>query len=223
MASVDPEKNANLQDPPVRPLPDGSDIKKVTEADVPLVANAMARGFYEDPLIGHWVFSDESRRMQRLERGFDLYVRRIWLRHGECYTTDRLIGGAMWMPPGTWHLNVLQQLWLVPPMVMALGRDMPRLMRLLNAFEAKHPHDPHYYLSAIGVEPEWQGRGFGAALLRPIIERCDRERLPAYLEATSPSSRALYERHGFEVVEEMTVKDSPPAWRMWREPSAPKA
>jgi GNAT superfamily N-acetyltransferase len=72
----------------------------------------------------------------------------------------------------------------------------------------------------IGVEPEWCGKGFGAALMQPILERCDRERLPAHLEATTPRNRALYERLGFEVVEEITVKDSPPAWPMWREPQA---
>jgi GNAT superfamily N-acetyltransferase len=217
---VDPEEGSDIQGLPVRPLPDGSDIKKVAEADVPRVATALARAFYDDPLLGHWVGQDQSRRMRRLERGFELYMRRIWLRHDECYTTDRLIGGAMWMPPSTWHLNTLQQLWLLPPMAAALGRDLPRLLRLLNAVEAKHPDDPHYYLPVIGVEPEWMGRGFGAALLRPILERCDRERTPAYLEATSPRCRALYERHGFEVVEEMTVRDSPPFWPMWREPRA---
>ena len=214
---VDPE-GAGIQPLHVRPLPDGSDIRKVTAADVPRVAEALARAFHDDPLIGHWVIPDESRRRRQLERGFELYMRRIWLRHDECYTTDRLIGGAMWMPPATWHLGMAEQLRLLPSMIAAFGRNLPRLMRLLNAFEEKHPHDSHYYLPAIGVEPEWQGRGFGAALLRPILERCDRERVPAYLEASSPRNRALYERNGFEVVEEMTVRDSPPFWRMWRAP-----
>ncbi len=44
--------------------------------------------------------------------------------------------------------------------------------------------------------------------------------MPAYLEATSPRSRALYERHGFEVTAELrATADSPPMWAMWREPA----
>jgi GNAT superfamily N-acetyltransferase len=72
------------------------------------------------------------------------------------------------------------------------------------------------------VATAWQGRGFGAALLRPILERCDAEQVPAYLEASTPRNRALYERHGFKVVEECRyASDGPPMWRMWREPHAP--
>ena len=43
----------------------------------------------------------------------------------------------------------------------------------------------------MGFEPEWQGRGLSTALLRPVLERCDDEKLPAYLEASSPRNRAL--------------------------------
>jgi hypothetical protein len=61
--------------------------------------------------------------------------------------------------------------------------------------------------------------GFGAALLRPMLERCDADGVPAYLEATSPRNRALYERHGFEVTEELKLPaGGPPIWLMWREP-----
>src|SRR5437870_5672830 len=86
---------------PGRPQPDGLDIRKVTEADAPKVVDALARAFYDDPVMG-WVFNGDSRRMRRLVRGFGLYLREVWLPHDECYTTDRLSGGAMWMPPGTW-------------------------------------------------------------------------------------------------------------------------
>ena len=49
----------------------------------------------------------------------------------------------------------------------------------------------------------------------------DRDGVAAYLEASSPRNRVLYERHGFEVTEEFTLgRGSPPLWRMWRAPRA---
>lgn len=208
----------NAEDSPGRWPPDTPYIRKVRDADVPHLARALACAFHDDPLIGRWVFREEASRMRRLASGFELYIRRIWLRHDECYTTDRNPGAAMWLPPGKWQATLRQQVLLVPPLAAALGRDLPRLLRLMSSIEARHPDEQHYYLPAIGVAPHWQGRGLGSALLCPVLERCDRERQPAYLEASSPRNRALYERHGFEVVEEMTVNDSPAFWRMWRDP-----
>lgn len=202
---------------PIRPLPDGSDVGKAAASDLPQIVGAVARSFYEDPIF-NWIGPNDGRRLRELERGFDLFSRRVWFPHDETFTTNRLIGAAFWMPPGTWHLSVFKQLSMLPAMALITRGDLPRLLSLLNAIEAKHPHEPHYYLPLIGISPEWQGRGFGSALLRPILERCDREGLPAYLEPSSPRNRALYERHGFAVVEEMRVWDSPPLWRMWREP-----
>jgi GNAT superfamily N-acetyltransferase len=214
------ERDATLDSAglPIRPLPDGSDVRKATQGELPRVVDAVAQSFYDDPVFS-WMFPRDERRLSQLQRGFTVFARRIWFPQDETYTTDRVIGGAMWMPPNTWHISVFRQLALMPALVMICRGDLPRLVGALNAIEAKHPHDPHYYLPVIGVLPEWQGRGFGSALLRPMLERCDRERVPAYLEASSPRNRALYERNGFAVVEEMQLaKDSPPLWRMWREP-----
>jgi hypothetical protein len=43
--------------------------------------------------------------------------------------------------------------------------------------------------------------------------------VPAYLEASTPGNRRLYERHGFRATEEvMMAPDAPPMWLMWRDP-----
>jgi ribosomal protein S18 acetylase RimI-like enzyme len=83
---------------------------------------------------------------------------------------------------------------------------------------AAHPSEPHWYLPLIGVDPRCQGRGYGSALLARALIRCDQERTLAYLEATSPLNRALYERHGFTVVTTIQAGNSPTIWPMVRTP-----
>lgn len=168
-----------------------------------------------------WFFRDDESRRRRLERGFALFLSDIYLPHDQCFTPEQPAGGALWAPPGKWHLGPLAQLRLLPRMVSIFGRELPRLLRGIAFVESKHPHEPHYYLAVLGVEPEAQGRGLGGALMRPVLERCDHDGLPAYLEASTPRSRALYLRNGFEVVEEITFPGGgPPSWRMWRPPKA---
>jgi GNAT superfamily N-acetyltransferase len=203
---------------PIRPAIDGSDIRKIDGGDVPRISEALARAFEDDPVMS-WIFRDESERPGRLDRAFALFIRRIWLPQEECYGTDRLFGAALWLPPGKWHLSVGTQVRLVPSLLSVAGRNLPRLSLALQFIEKRHPKEPHYYLAVLGVEPEFQGRGFGGALMQPVLSRCDRERIPAYLESSKRRNVVLYERHGFEVVEEVRLpRGGPPIWRMWREP-----
>jgi hypothetical protein len=58
----------------------------------------------------------------------------------------------------------------------------------------------------------------GSALIRPILELCDAAGLPAYLEATSPRNRMLYERLGFEAIGATQVGRCPPITPMLRRP-----
>jgi GNAT superfamily N-acetyltransferase len=192
----------------------------MTAAEIGAAARTLALAFEDDPHFA-WIVRDPRTRRARLERGFAIFIRGIWLRPDEGYVQERHAGAALWMPPGTWHVGLLTQARMAPATTWVLRADTPRLLRALTFIERKHPRHPeHWYLPAVGVRPEWQGRGYGAALMRPVLERCDRDRVPAYLEASSPRNRALYERHGFEVMDECRyAKDGPPLWPMWREPA----
>lgn len=204
----------------VAPPGPGKVIRKATADDVPRLARALARAFYDDPVF-RWLVPDDSERIRRSERGFAFYLRRVYLPHDECYAAEGGAGGAFWLPPKKWHVGPLAQLRLAPGMIAAMGTRLPQLLRAISTIESNHPQEPHYYLPFVGVEPELQGKGIGTALLRPILDRCDQEGTPAYLEATTPRSRACYLRQGFEVIEDFRFpKGGPPSWRMWREPRA---
>jgi ribosomal protein S18 acetylase RimI-like enzyme len=166
----------------------GAVIRKATADDVPRLARALARAFYDDPVF-NWLVPDDSERMRRSERGFAFYLRRVYLPHDECYAAQGGAGGALWLPPGKWHLGPLAQLQLVPGMVAAMGPRLPQLLRAIGTIESNHPHKPHYYLPFVGVEPELQGKGVGTALLAPILHRCDRgahTRLPGGHQPAQP-------------------------------------
>jgi len=193
-------------------------VRKATLADVPEMARALALAFHDDPAFT-WVLRGDPHRSRMLERGFELFLRRIWMEQKETYTTDGVAGVAAWELPERWKVGIGRQLRLGPAMIAVFSRRLPRLLRALAVLESRHPQEPHFYLPFIGVKPEWQGRGLGGALLTPILERCDRDGVPAFLEASTPRNRAMYERHGFAVSEEFKLgKGAPAQWRMWRTP-----
>jgi GNAT superfamily N-acetyltransferase len=198
--------------------PVAREIRKASPDDVPKLALALARAFDGDPPM-RWFLPDDERRVEQARLMFDVMLRRLHLMRDACYTTSDVVGGALWVPPGRWRLSFLQQMTLLPSMLRVFGRGLGRAQRGLAVMDSRHPREPHFYLDSLGVEPEWQGRGLGSALMQPILERCDREEIPAYLNAGSPRSRNLYTRHGFEVTQEFRLPEGgPPLWRMWRKP-----
>ena len=87
----------------------------------------------------------------------------------------------------------------------------------LGKLEAIHPTEEHWYLEVVGVDPSQRGRGIGTTVIAPMLERCDAEGLPAYLESSNEANLPLYARFGFEVVDEVHPGNGcPPVWPMWR-------
>jgi GNAT superfamily N-acetyltransferase len=195
-------------------------VRRATGEDVARMVRTLARAFHDDPVFT-WVMRGDPRRMTRLEGGFALFMHRVWMEQEETYTTASVAGVAVWEKPGQWKTDVGRQLALLPALLRRFGRHLPRVLRAIAALEGRHPRELHYYLPFVGVDPEWQGRGLGSAVLAPVLERCDREGMPAFLEASTPRNRALYERHGFAVSEEFKLgRTAPVQWRMRREPGA---
>jgi GNAT superfamily N-acetyltransferase len=192
-------------------------VRPATVAELPAITESMARAFYDDPIFS-WFLPDDRSRPKVLRRVFDMFGRKMYFPKGEMYTVDGNQAAAMWAPPDKWKTPMGQQIGLLPTMFRAVGFKLPKMLRVLTAMEKKHPEELHYYLAVLGTDPSVQGKGLGSALLEQTLQRCDEEGLPAYLESSSMGSRALYFRHGFKEIEELTFQDSPPFWLMWREP-----
>ncbi len=179
---------------------------------------SLARAFADDPGFSH-VLPDDRDRTERLQIFFETELRSVALPRGLVWTTEELVGAAVWGPPDGWRVPVTASLREGPAMLGAFGRRLPLALWSRLRMDARHPkRPPHWYLAVMGVAPEWQGRGLGTALMRPGLEEIDAAGLPAYLETSTPRARALYERNGFAVTGEINVPmGGPPIWLMWRE------
>jgi ribosomal protein S18 acetylase RimI-like enzyme len=126
--------------------------------------------------------------------------------HGTAYVTADFCGAALWLPPGV-HPNgdrlerVLRD--------TACPEHLDDLLATFGQMEQQHPDQPHWYLPLIGVEPNAQGQGLGAELMRHALARCDRDGALAYLESSNPRNISLYLRFGFEVMGEIQVGAGP--------------
>ena len=182
------------------------------------VATTLAKAFDDDPVMS-WLFPDAPSRPKRLAGMFEILMRRHHIVHGEVLVEDSTAGAALWDPPDKWKLPVREQILGMPSLLRVMGSRAFTGMRALADVEKKHPREPHWYLAVLGTEPASQGKGIGSALMQPILDRCDKEGLPAFLESSKETNIPFYSRHGFEVTGEIPLgKDGPKVWPMWRTP-----
>jgi GNAT superfamily N-acetyltransferase len=189
-------------------------VAVVRPDDEQRVLDTLTCAFATDPAC-RWLYPDE-RQYRRNFPAFAMAFGGGAILEGSALLSRERDGVALWLPPGSAPDD--------DALVRLIERSVPDHRRddvfaLFAEMDRQHPLDPHWYLPLIGVVPARQGLGIGAALLRPVLEACDADRLPAYLEATSPKSVPLYQRHGFEPVGEIRVCDCPPIVPMLRSPS----
>ncbi|MEU9629963.1 GNAT family N-acetyltransferase [Streptomyces luteogriseus] len=203
----------------------GVAIRTAGEGDRELIVRLLDEAFQDDPVSG-WVFPGaEDRRAKH--PGLMAAFTDIVLAAGRIDVMEDGSACALWLsvPADEGHDDHGDPDGDAedegPAQVReAVDPDNERIEAIGRLTAAVHPTGrAHEYLWMIGVAPGRQGEGLGTALIEAVLDRCDREGLPAYLEASNARSRKLYERLGFEPAgPALDLPDGPAMWPMWREP-----
>ncbi|MBQ0828259.1 GNAT family N-acetyltransferase [Streptomyces tagetis] len=208
----------------------GVAIRRAGEGDRERVVRLLDEAFQDDP-VSSWVFPDTGYRRRTHHRLMAAFTDAV-LAEGRIDLTEDGTACALWLsvpaePPATDPDEGRDDGSAGGPDDARRVReyvdpDNARVEQIARLTEGIHPVGrAHAYLWMIGVAPGRQGEGLGTALLAAALDHCDREGLPAYLEASSPRSRGLYERLGFTLTgTPLDLPDGPRMWPMWREPSA---
>jgi ribosomal protein S18 acetylase RimI-like enzyme len=201
-------------------VPTDVTVRDAQKSDVRALSATLGRAFYEDPIM-KWMMPDDRLRAKGLPRMFSILARRQYLALGavEVATNASDVGAvAMWgPPPGQPKESRLDALLLLPAILWVFRSRAQKGQEVAELMKKVHPEEPHWYLFAIGSDPTVRGAGFGQALMRSRLDRCDAEHAPAYLESTKEETVPYYMRFGFEVTGEIKLPDGGPRmYPMWR-------
>ena len=185
----------------------------------------LGRAFQDDPV---WTaaFPEPDVRPDVLAAMFTGLAKATIAGGGFAETTPGIDAAALWLPPGrdlgVWAM--VKSGFSLPRFVMRLSAaDRKRLMAVLRQLDGRRKvlmPEPHWYLSAVGVDPGHQGEGLGTMLVRSGIEKAEEEGAPLYLETETEGNVGFYRRLGFQVVEQVVAKGlDVPVWMMLRRPS----
>jgi ribosomal protein S18 acetylase RimI-like enzyme len=193
----------------------GVTARPATWSDADAIADTLAKAFFDDPLIC-FLLKDEAARPAKMPRLFKLLFK-LGLPHDACDVTSGYEAVALWRPPNAWHIPPLQYVTNGAAFidVFGLGGGL-QVMGIMDVIEKRHPHEPHYYLQAIGTDPGKQGKGFGGVVIRRHLAVADAAAAPCYLESSKDTNIPIYKSFGFEVTGEIKLPNGPTIWPMWR-------
>lgn len=194
-------------------------IRAATRSDRNDVVSSLASAFAADPMLG-WMTRSSHPPAGRLQLFFETIVDGELQKGAQMtYVAGAGAGASVWRDVGDKGPSNTEMLKSTPAFVWVFRSGLGRTLRLVTAVEKVHPEEPHAYLFFVGVHQDRRGQGLGAALLAPVLERCDREEIPAYLENSNPANEAFYARLGFAQRGKISLpKGAPPLMPMWREP-----
>lgn len=206
--------HAGLTEPNSRCTPSWN-ISQAASSDQTRLISTLTSAFISDP-PARWIYQDAERYLQYYPRFAQAFGGGA-LELGTAWCSTDFSACALWFPPGSGPEE--------EPLVEVIKTTVPlrrheEVFAVLETLGEAHPSQPCWYLPLIGVDPAKQGLGLGGALLRTVLDRCDRENMPAYLESSNPLNITLYERHGFQRRSAIRVGSCPPIVPMWREPNS---
>ncbi|MBA7665440.1 hypothetical protein ES703_73510 [subsurface metagenome] len=191
---------------------DLSNLVRLNKTQVKPAAEVLSRAFQNYPLLQYY-FHDELKR-KKIALYFVSFAIFSGIRYGEIYAASpNLEGVAIWFPSDNYPVTIWKLVRSVPlSVIFGFGRYGGGRMRQLGGYvDAVHQRLApfgHWFLQVIGVDPQFQGKGYAGKLLKPMLARIDEEGLPCYLETFDENNVSFYEHFGFAVIEKSNIPET---------------
>lgn len=202
------------------------EFKKILRFPVNRIKDAskiLSRAFHCDPVFTSLLPDNHTRT--KSSKNLFRYVINQGIRYGEVYTYPKIEGISIWYPPenifiSTWNAikaGALKLPFKVKWKYLALQNKIYKHNTSIHKNLVPYPH---WYLSLVGVDPEFQSNGFGSRLLSAKIDVINREHIPIYLETNLEKNVKIYKRLGFQILHKALLPEIEIVqWSMLRNPT----
>jgi ribosomal protein S18 acetylase RimI-like enzyme len=194
------------------------EVRHLTRAEFGAAVPLLARSMRDNPVNVRAFGSDVERR----ERALAVFFRPVLqgARHRAvvlgAFRDGVLIGVAVTARPRRCQPTPVEKLSILPAILFKSPTGTTaRMMQWTGEWARLDPHEAHWHLGPIAVDPAAQGQGVGGAMLRAVCTLVEDDAELAYLETDKHENVRIYERFGFTVTAESDVLGLP-NWFMSR-------
>jgi GNAT superfamily N-acetyltransferase len=202
--------------------PQKNELLTLSSKHVEKAANLFTKAFFTYPLF-KYIVQNPSKRPIIYPEIFRLMIK-YTLKNGEAYaTSEKMEGIALWLPHDKADISTFNALTNGALfLIIKAGFKITYRTISTSNFSSKIHHRiadfPHLYLFLIAVDPIKRGKGFASKLIKPMLEKAERKKLPVYLETHVKDIIPIYEHFGFNIQShEMIPESNVDLWSMLKE------
>lgn len=194
-------------------------VRDLGQSELTAAGAVVGRALQDNPIIQRVFDRSFSRRAAAVGEIYGTILRQTQAKGiilGAFAPDDALIGVVALTQPGGCTQSTFEKIALTRVIQSCTSVEMAlSYQRWQSAWSRRDPKDHHWHVGPVAIEPGYQRKGVGTALMTAACERIDRFPAMAYLETDRRGSVPFFTRFAFKEIAEAGVLETT-NWFMMR-------
>jgi predicted GNAT family N-acyltransferase len=194
-------------------------VRDLGQSELSGAGALVGRALQDNPIIQRVFERCFSRRAAAVGEIYGTILRQIQTKGvvlGVFAADETLVGVAALTQPGACAPSTFEKIALTRVIQSCSSVEMALAhQRWQAALARRDPKDAHWHVGPVAIEPGFQGKGHGAALMSAVNARIDKFPTMAYLETDRRDTVGFFQRFGFKAMADAGILEVP-HWFMMR-------